>query len=166
MDLWRIAARAIVAYVYLLITTRASGKRVISQASPFELMLSLIVGDLIDDALWAEVSMAKFGAATVTIALCDGIGKVAAFYSPRVHSLLNGDPTVVLRDGREDKRALKSEQLSEADLSHLLRLDGIEDRSRVHLGTIETNHEASAILLPQEEPATKEDADKVKEKRR
>jgi uncharacterized membrane protein YcaP (DUF421 family) len=162
MELWRIAVRVIVAYVYLLITTRASGKRVVSQASPFELIVSLVMGDLIDDFLWSEVSAAKFGAAVVTIALCDGVGKIASFYSPRAYALLHGVPRAVLRDGHEDGRALRREQMNEADLAHLLRLQSIEKRERVHLAAIETNHEASAILQPQEEPATKEDAEKVK----
>lgn len=57
MDRGRIAVCALVAYVYLLVTTRASGKRVVSQATPFDLLVSLIIGDLIDAALWGEVSM-------------------------------------------------------------------------------------------------------------
>ena len=60
MDLWRIAVRALAAYIYLAVTTRASGKRVISQATPFDFVIALILGDLVDDALWAEVPMSVF----------------------------------------------------------------------------------------------------------
>lgn len=165
MDLARIAVRALVAYIYLLATTRASGKRVISQATPFDLLVSLIIGDLIDDAIWAEVSMAKFGAATGTIFLCDLAMKFAAQRWDAVHRLVCGTPKAVLRDGYEDGHALRGEQLNEADLAHLLRLQGIDDWKDVHIAFVERDHEVSAIRQPGAEPAQKKDAPRVMELR-
>lgn len=163
MDLWRIAVRALVAYVYLMVTTRTSGKRVVSQATPFDFVVSIIIGDLIDDAMWAEVSMPKFGAAVSTIFLCDALVKFGAHRWPWFFRLVQGTPTAVLRDGREDARALRGEQLNEADLAHLLRLKGIDDWSEVHLALVERDHEVSAILKPEAEPAQKQDAPRVLE---
>ena len=160
MDLWRIAVRALAAYVYLLITTRASGKRVISQATPFDFVVSLIIGDLIDDCIWAEVPVAKFGAAAASIFFCDAIVKLASFHSPRVLHFVNGWPRVVLRDGVEDRRELRAEQLNELDLEHLLRMDGL-DRDKwkdARMAVLERDHETSLILKPGAEPATKQDA--------
>ena len=96
MDLWRIAVRAIVAYVYLNATARVSGKRVVSQSTPFDFVVALILGDLIDDALWAEVSMAKFGVAVSTIFLCDLFVKFVACRWDWFLHLVNDTPTVVL----------------------------------------------------------------------
>ncbi len=163
MDLWRIAVRALVAYIYLLTVTRATGKRVVSQATPFDFVVSLILGDLIDDALWAEVSTAKFAVGTATICFCDILTKLGGFHSKRFFKLVNGVPSIVLRDGVEDGRELRSEQLSELDLAHLLRLDGIDKWNEVHLGLVERDHNLSVILRPESEPATREDARKVKE---
>jgi uncharacterized membrane protein YcaP (DUF421 family) len=160
MDLWRIAIRALVAYVYLMVTTRASGKRVVSQATPFDFVVSLIIGDLIDDLLWAEVSVAKFGAAVAAIFVCDAFVKIGAFHSTRFMHLVNGLPRAILRDGLEDGKALRREQLNEEDLAHLLRLDGI-DRDKwndVHLAVLERDHETSVILKPTAEPAKQKDA--------
>ena len=160
MDLWRIAVRALIAYVYLMVTTRSSGKRVVGQATPFDFVVSLIIGDLIDDLLWAEVSVAKFGAAVASIFVCDAIVKFGAFHSTRFMHLVNGVPRVVLRDGVEDLEALRREQLNELDLAHLLRLDGIDrDKwSDVHLALLERDHETSVILQPGAEPAKQKDA--------
>lgn len=163
MDLGRIAVRALVAYVYLLVITRASGKRVVSQATPFDLLVSLIIGDLIDDALWAEVSMVKFGAAAGTIFLCDLVVKFFAHRWDAFHRLVNGAPTAVLHDGYEDGHALRSEQLNEADLAHLLRLQGVDDWSDVHIAFVERDHEVSVIRRPGAEPAQKKDAARVME---
>lgn len=163
MGLGRIAVRALIAYVYLLVTTRASGKRVVSQATPFDLLVSLIIGDLIDDALWGEVPLAKFGAAAASIVLCDLVVRFAAHHSDAFHRLVDGQPTVVLRDGVEDREALRGEQLNEDDLAHLLRLQGVDDWKDVHLGIVEHDHEVSAILRPGAEPAQKKDAARVQE---
>lgn len=163
MDPWRIAVRALVAYVYLMVTTRASGKRVVSQATPFDFVVSIVFGDLIDDAMWGEVSMPKFGAGVSTIFLCDALVKFGAHRSEWFFRLVQGSPTAVLRDGREDRHALRGEQMNEGDLAHLLRLDGIEDWSRVQLALVERDHEVSAMLKPEAQPAQKKDAPLVTE---
>lgn len=160
MDLWRIAVRALAAYLYLAVTTRASGKRVISQATPFDFVVSLIVGDLIDDCIWAEVSVAKFGAAASSIFFCDALVKLLSFHSPRFLHVVNGSPRIVLREGVPDPNELRKEQLNEMDLEHLLRLDGL-DRDKwtdARMAVLERDHETSLILTPGAEPATKEDA--------
>ena len=60
MDPLRIAARALFAYVMLLVLMRVSGKRTVRHASPFDFTLSLILGDMVDDLLWAEVDTSVF----------------------------------------------------------------------------------------------------------
>lgn len=164
MELWRIAVRALAAYVYLLVMTRASGKSTISQATPFDFVVSLILGDVIDDALWAEVSLATFGAAAGSIVFCDLAVKLAALRSRAFCRLVSGVPVVGMRDGREDREALRREQLNEGDLEHLLRLDGIDRKrwSDVHLGLLERDHELSIILTPGAEPATKAMKEKLR----
>jgi uncharacterized membrane protein YcaP (DUF421 family) len=158
MDLWRIAVRALVVYVFLLVLTRRSGKRVITQATPFDFIVALVVGDLIDDALWAEVSIAKFGAGASAIFLCDAVVKTIAFRWAAFYRLVNGAPAVVLRDGREDERAMRRQQMSEEELAGLLRLQGVADPSDVHLAILDRDHEISVILRPGAEPLQKKDA--------
>jgi uncharacterized membrane protein YcaP (DUF421 family) len=163
MDLGRIAVRALIAYVYLLVMTRSGGKRVVSQATPFDFIVSLVVGDLVDDALWGEVSLMKFGAGVGAIFLCDVVVKAVAQRWDAFEHLVNGTPALVLRDGVEDARALRSEQLSKTDLAHLLRTQGIDDWSVVQVAYVERDHEVSVIRHPNARPAQKRDADRVKD---
>lgn len=69
MDPLRIAVRCVLAYVFLLALLRLSGKRGVRQATPFDFVLMLILGDMVDDALWAEVPFAQFVVATSTLVL-------------------------------------------------------------------------------------------------
>jgi uncharacterized membrane protein YcaP (DUF421 family) len=73
MDPFRIVARIIFSYIVLLVMVRASGKRTVRHASPFDFILSLILGDMVDDLLWAEVDASAFVVAVgmlVTIHIC------------------------------------------------------------------------------------------------
>jgi uncharacterized membrane protein YcaP (DUF421 family) len=67
MDPCRIGVRCLIAYVFLLVVMRLAGKRVVRHANAFDFVLALIVGDLVDDALWSEVPVAQFVVATATL---------------------------------------------------------------------------------------------------
>ena len=69
MDPLRIAVRTVLCYLFLLGLVRASGKRGVKQVTPFDFVLVLILGDLVDDALWAEVPFAQFVVAASTLVL-------------------------------------------------------------------------------------------------
>jgi uncharacterized membrane protein YcaP (DUF421 family) len=68
-DPFRIAIRAGAAYLVLLALLRLAGKRTLRHGSPFDFVLALIVGDLVDDAIWGEVPIAQFIVATVVLLL-------------------------------------------------------------------------------------------------
>jgi uncharacterized membrane protein YcaP (DUF421 family) len=67
MDLLRLAVRALFVFAFLLVMLRLAGKRTIRQASPFDFVFALILGDLIDNAVWAEVPISEFVTAAATL---------------------------------------------------------------------------------------------------
>jgi uncharacterized membrane protein YcaP (DUF421 family) len=74
MDPLRIAVRCLVAYLFLLAVLRLAGKQSVRHGSTFDFVLALILGDLIDDVLWAEVPVAQFVVATTTLVLLKLLG--------------------------------------------------------------------------------------------
>jgi uncharacterized membrane protein YcaP (DUF421 family) len=60
MDALRIIIRVAIAYVVLLVLVRLSGKRTVAQGSPFDFTVALVLGDLVDDLVWAEVRASTF----------------------------------------------------------------------------------------------------------
>lgn len=67
MDPIRIVVRVAVAYLVLNVLVRLTGKRTIQQGSPFDFTLALIIGDMVDDLLWAEVAASQFLVACGTL---------------------------------------------------------------------------------------------------
>jgi uncharacterized membrane protein YcaP (DUF421 family) len=165
MDLVRIGIRALLAYLYLLIAARASGKRAVAEATPFDFVLALIMGDLIDDALWAEVSFAKFAAGTGALFVLDVMARMMESRSDAIYRLLNGQPSVLLANGRKKADGLRREQLNDDDLAHLLRREGIDRRSEVRLAVLELDSQLSVIKNHENEPLTSAERNLVDEAR-
>jgi uncharacterized membrane protein YcaP (DUF421 family) len=67
MDPLRIAVRIVFTYIFLMVLMRLSGKRAVKQVNPFDFTLALIIGDMTDDMMWAEVSAGMFVVATSTL---------------------------------------------------------------------------------------------------
>jgi uncharacterized membrane protein YcaP (DUF421 family) len=83
VDLARIAIRAIVSYLFLLGLLRLSGKRAIRHSSPFDFVLALVIGDLIDNALWGEAPMLQFVVASSTLV---GLQRIMSTLKQRARS--------------------------------------------------------------------------------
>jgi uncharacterized membrane protein YcaP (DUF421 family) len=80
MELGSIAVRGLATYVFLLALIRLAGKRVIKEGASFDFVLALILGDLIDDAVWSEVPFAQFVVAASTLVLLKLLFTVQKLY--------------------------------------------------------------------------------------
>ena len=83
----------------LLGLIRASGKRTLAQATPFDFVLTLILGDMIDDALWAEVPIARFIAGAGALLATHLVVSWASSRSERLDRAIEGVPTAVMENG-------------------------------------------------------------------
>ena len=62
-----IAARALFAYLTLLLLVRSSGKQSIRQGTTVQFVTAVVIGDMIDNLVWGEVSVAMFVVAVVVL---------------------------------------------------------------------------------------------------
>lgn len=67
MELAGIVVRVVVSYITLLTLVRLSGRLSVKHATTFDFVVALIAGDLIDNAVWAEVPFLQFVAASVSL---------------------------------------------------------------------------------------------------
>jgi uncharacterized membrane protein YcaP (DUF421 family) len=70
MDPLRLALRALFVYGFTLALVRTPGARTLRQTDLVTFVLAVILGDMFDDAFWAEVPIAEFviGAGTLVLA--------------------------------------------------------------------------------------------------
>jgi uncharacterized membrane protein YcaP (DUF421 family) len=67
MDPLRVFVRCAFALLVLLALVRLSGKRTLRHGDAFEFTIALVLGDIVDDAIWAEVPLSKFVVAAVAL---------------------------------------------------------------------------------------------------
>jgi uncharacterized membrane protein YcaP (DUF421 family) len=155
MELHKIAVRVLFAYVVLLTLMRLSGKRSVSQLGAPAFMVTLILGDLIDDLLWAEVGAGKFAAASGGVVVTSLLVALTTYLSPGAAALLEGRPRLVLREGAPVRAGMRAERVNEKSLAGLLREQGLERErwSDVERAWVEPDGQLSVALREEARPA-------------
>ncbi|MFN4119724.1 DUF421 domain-containing protein [Acidovorax sp.] len=114
--------RAVVVYAFLLLLIRLSGRRTVGQFTPFDLLVVMLLSESVSNALSGgdDSLMAGLVSATVLVAL-NAATAVMTAYSAKVHTLLEGDPVLVGRNGHILRKALRAQHVPESDLQQALR---------------------------------------------
>jgi uncharacterized membrane protein YcaP (DUF421 family) len=60
MDPLRLAVRAAFAFVFIFVLVRVSGKRTVKRGDAASFVVAIIIGDMFDDLIWAEVAVSQF----------------------------------------------------------------------------------------------------------
>jgi uncharacterized membrane protein YcaP (DUF421 family) len=63
----RIVVRALASFLFLLALLRLTGKRTIYQGSSFDFVLALVLGDLVDNAVFGQSPFAQFAVASIVL---------------------------------------------------------------------------------------------------
>ena len=166
MELSKILVRAVFAYLFALILLRLSGKRELAEATAFDFVLAIIVGDMFDDLFWAEVSAAQFVVAVGTLVMMEVVISAMSYLSPWFAWLVDGPRVMVLRDGSMVRRAMRRERLNEKDLKKLLRRKGRLEKERwaeVRSALVELDGEPSVLKHEWARAAQKQDTERVRE---
>ena len=160
MELHRIALRALFAYLVLLALLRSSGKRTVAEGTPFAFVLALVIGDMVDDVLWAEVGAAEFAVAVSTLTLAQIAVAWAASRWGWVDRLVEGRPSPVVRDGAPVRGEMRGERVNEKTLAFELRQAGIprEQWSDVESAHVETSGAVSVTRTRAARLAQRRDA--------
>lgn len=137
---WHFIVRGVAVYVLVMVLVRVSGKRAVGQFTPFDLILLILIGNAVqnginggDNSLTGAVIMA-----TTLIALNYAVAWSSARY-PRVRRLVEGQATVLARDGHVHRRVLREQLVSEADFRKAMRQAGCISEADIRLAILETN---------------------------
>jgi uncharacterized membrane protein YcaP (DUF421 family) len=141
-----IVLQTTVVFFALWLLMRGLGKRELSEMSPFDVILLVVMGDLVQQGITQE-DMSVTGAllAICTIALWVLVFSFASWRWQRVGKVLEGSPVVVVRDGRLIEEALRMERLPVSEVLEAARQQGIADLSDVRLAVFEPSGRISFI---------------------
>jgi len=141
-----IALRAIVLYVFVILLMRVTGRRELSTLSAIDLVLLIILGDAIQQGLTQDdYSLTGAVIAVSTIAALQVGSSYLSFRSRRVRRVLEGEPIVIVQDGKLIERNMKRERLTEDEVAEEMRAQQIGSFADVEWGILETNGTMSFI---------------------
>jgi uncharacterized membrane protein YcaP (DUF421 family) len=145
-DLVGVAIRTTIVYVALVIGFRIVGKRVAGQLSTLNLVVVLIVANAVQNAMVGQNSSLIAGllAAGVILAL-DLLLRSVADRWPRFRDALDGEPTLLVEDGRPILDALRREDVSFRELGIALRQNGLLTVAEARFVYLEPNGAISVI---------------------
>ncbi len=141
--------RAAVTFLFLFVFTRALGKRELSEMSAFELIVLVTIGDLVQQGVTQnDFSVTGLVLAGGTIGIMTVIVSYFSFRFPRLRPILDGEPVVVVDDGKVIERNARRERLTVGELAAAARGQGIASLDQVRWGVLETS--GSISFIPKE----------------
>jgi uncharacterized membrane protein YcaP (DUF421 family) len=163
-DLLGVALRTIVVYLFLLLVLRLAGKREMGQLSVFELVLVLVIANAVQNAMvGANVTVWGGLVAVLALILTDRVLQSIAQRNPRLLRAIEGEPALLVRDGRLMSEAMRQEGVDEEELTRALREHGFVDLSEVRQAILEVDGTISVIPKIGDESRT---ASRVRRRRR
>jgi len=141
-----IVLRGIFVFVFLYALMRMIGRRELSSLEPFDLILLIVLGDAVQQGLTQDdYSLTGAFLAIGTIAIMQVAVSYANFRFPKLRPVLDGEPIVVVQDGRPIEKNLKRERVTIEDLAAAARQQNIAKIEDVQWAVMETSGAISFI---------------------
>ncbi|MEP6870425.1 MAG: YetF domain-containing protein [Anaerolineaceae bacterium] len=147
-DWWEIVIRSAVVYAALLVGLRLTGKRQIGQMAPFDLVVILLIANAVQNAMVGPDTSLLGGLISAGVLL--GANIVVARSRDRIPGLrraLEGQPTVLISDGKVIPRAIADEQIDMDELEQAIREHGIETLKNVKMAVLEVDGTISIVPM-------------------
>jgi len=150
--------RAILLYIFVLITIRVMGKGELAEMQPFELVIILMIAEL------AALPMEDLGTplldgfvAISTLLLLQLLISFINLKSERARRLICGKPSILINKGKINEKEMKKLRININDLVEQLRAKDYPSINDVEFAILETNGDLSVIPKTNKRPATVED---------
>ena len=141
-----IALRAVFLYAFVVFLMRVTGRRELSTLSAVDLVLLIILGDAIQQGLTQDdYSVTGAVIAVSTVAALQVGASYVSFRSRRARRVLEGEPIVIIEDGKLIERNMKRERLTEDEIAEEMRTQQIASVEDVEWGILESSGNMSFI---------------------
>ena len=141
-----IVIRATVIFFALYVLVRLMGKRELAKLTPFEMIVLVVFGDMVQQGVTHnDFSMTGAILAIGTMGFWALSLSWLTFHSRRAESFLDGEPRIIVSEGRVIEANLHHDRLTRAELLSEMRLAGIAHLSDVAWAILEPRGRLSFI---------------------
>jgi uncharacterized membrane protein YcaP (DUF421 family) len=144
-----IVIRAAVIFVFVYLLTRVLGRRELSSLEPFDLILLVVVGDLVQQGVTQnDESLTGALLAISTIGLLTVALSYLSFKFKSLRPILTGEPIVLVEGGEVIEANLRRQRLTREEIGAEARLEGIASIEDVRWAILETDGRISFVEKP------------------
>ena len=141
-----IVVRAAVMFVFVWFVTRVVGRRELSTLEPFDLILLVVLGDLIQQGVTQnDFSVTGAMLAGGTMALMTVLFSYLAFRFRRLQPILEGDPVILVERGKTIDRNLRRNRITLEELAAQARMQQVAHLDDIEWAVLETSGNISVI---------------------
>jgi uncharacterized membrane protein YcaP (DUF421 family) len=141
-----IVLRAAFAYIFIVFVLRIMGRRELSDLAPQDLVLLVVLGDLVQNGVTqSDMSMTGVTIAISTFVLMTVGSSYLAFKSKRARGILQGEPLIIVQDGKPIERNLQEERLTLDDIMEEARSNEIENLDEIKFAVVEPGGKMSFL---------------------
>jgi uncharacterized membrane protein YcaP (DUF421 family) len=141
-----IVIRAAIAFSFVFLLTRIVGRRELSQLEPFDLIMLIMMGDLVQQGVTqSDYSVTGIFLAAGVLALMTVLVSYLSYRFKRLRPILDGEPLVIVQDGKVIDGNLKRERLTVEEVAQEARLQQIASLDEVEWAVLERTGQISFI---------------------
>ena len=130
-----IVIRASVIFFFLLLLTRGMKKRTLADMAPFEMLLLVTLGDIVQQGVTQEdFSLTGCDPRREHVRVLDHRALVAHLAVAAVGRIVDGVPVVLVQDGEPVDAVMAAERMPLDELHEAARQEGIDDLAKVRRG--------------------------------
>ncbi|HEX9122724.1 MAG TPA: YetF domain-containing protein [Actinomycetota bacterium] len=145
---WQIVLRSLMVYAAVFAGLRLMGKRQLGQMTVFDLVVILLIANAVQNAMVGPDSSLQGGilAAAILLAVNFVVARIRLL-TPRFERLLEGTPTMLIRDGRYLPANLRKEGIDREEIESALREHGLSAAEDARVAYLEPDGSISIIPM-------------------
>jgi uncharacterized membrane protein YcaP (DUF421 family) len=141
-----IAIRSFVAFLFVFAITRVVGRRELSSLEPFDVIMLVVIGDLVQQGVTqSDYSVTGIAIVLSVVTLMTALFAYLNFRFPRLRPFMEGGPVVLVDGGSVIESNLRRERLTVSEVEAEARQQQIASLSRVRWAVLERNGRISFI---------------------
>jgi uncharacterized membrane protein YcaP (DUF421 family) len=138
--------RAVVIFLFIFLITRIAGRRELGTMEPFDLILLVVLGDLVQQGITqSDESVTGTLIVISTITLLTVAASWISFRLPRIRPATEGEPIVLVQDGRPIEANLRRERITITDVEEGARAAQISSLADLEWAILENDGHISCI---------------------
>ena len=145
MSLWEVAGASAALYILIMICLRLLGKKGLGEISIPDLVLIILIGEALGSLIPQENAFISAIVCIVTLGIINFALERGVFYSKKFRKFVEGEPVLIVKDGRILRSNMKKEMMTMENLKETIRSNGLSGIEEVKIAVLETDGEISII---------------------